>query len=245
MIRYKILVEYDGLRFSGWQFQNNQKTVQGTLQNILEKITGNFRLVEGCGRTDTGVHAKGQVAHFDLPNFWDFYKLREAMNAYGRFEGLSVLDVEQVPDTFHARFSCAGRSYEYVILNRQASSPILENRVWHVSRPLDVQAMQQGAHYFLGHHDFTSFRASECQASNTCKTISEFIVSQEGDLIRLSVSSRSFLHNQVRIMVGTLKQVGLGKMSPIDIDEILNAKDRKRAGPTAPPYGLYFMKAFY
>jgi tRNA pseudouridine38-40 synthase len=167
------------------------------------------------------------------------------MNAYLRFEGVCVVQAERVENHFHARFSCLGRAYEYLILNRQAPSPLLCNFAWHVRKPLNVQAMQEAALHFLGTHDFSAFRASECQAHNPCKTISHFSVNQDDNMIRLYVASRSFLHNQVRIMVGTLKLVGQGKLEPRDVTRILETKDRTEAGPTAPAYGLYFMKAIY
>lgn len=203
--------------------------------------------VFGAGRTDAGVHALGQVAHFDLRKKWNEFHLREAINAQLRDAGapVSVLDVAIVPNDFHARFSARGRGYVYKILNRPAPPIIDRNRVWWVSFPLDLAKMRQAASYLLGHHDFSSFRAAACQALSPIKTLDRLDIEVIGEEVIFTVEARSFLHHQVRNMVGTLKLVGGGYLQPEDILEILKKKDRKAAGPTAPACGLYLNKVVY
>lgn len=206
-----------------------------------------FIEVCGAGRTDAGVHALGQVAHFDLKKTWDLYRLREALNAKLRDDRapVSVLNVEIVPDSFHARFSAKGRGYIYRILNRPSPTVLEKDRVWWVAFPLDIEKMRQGAEYLLGHHDFSSFRAAACQALSPLKTLDRLDISNQGDEIVFTVEARSFLHHQVRNIVGTLKMIGGGYWPPEKIKDILAAKDRKAAGPTAPAGGLYLNKVMY
>lgn len=204
-------------------------------------------VVYGSGRTDTGVHALGQAAHFDLDTEISEYKLKEAINAHLRKlkANVSILDVEKVNDEFHARFDAKRRSYLYRILNRRAPSPLNKNRVWHVNQALDVEKMKEGAKYLIGRHDFTSFRATACQAKSPIKTLERIEISQKGNEIEFYVEGISFLHHQVRNIVGTLKEVGDGTLTPEDIKKILEAKDRTQAGITAPACGLYFNQIWY
>lgn len=254
-MRYKIVVEYDGTSLLGWQWQPDGDSAQGFLEASLRKAfarfvdneAGNGALVFGAGRTDAGVHALAQVAHFDLNLDIEDWKLREALNANLRdLEApVSVLSVEKVREDFHARFSAKGRGYVYRILNRRAPSVLLKNRVWWVPVPLDVEKMQEASKCLLGKHDFTSFRAAACQAKSPVKTLDKLDIIQHGEEIIFEVEARSFLHHQVRNFVGTLKMVGDGQLEVDDVKRILEAKDRKQAGVTAPACGLYLSKIWY
>lgn len=219
-----------------------EETGTGKRLQVPNKI-----VVYGAGRTDAGVHALTQVAHFDIKEDMEDWKLREAMNARLRdMEApVCVISVEKVGQDFHARFSAKGRGYLYRILNRRAPAVLEKNRVWWVSVPLDVEKMREGAKYLLGHHDFSSFRAAACQAKSPIKTLDKLDIEVCGEEIRFIVEARSFLHHQVRNMVGTLKMVGDGHLQPDDVKRILEAKDRKAAGPTAPACGLYLSKVVY
>ena len=219
-----------------------EETGTGKRLQVPNKI-----VVYGAGRTDAGVHALTQVAHFDLKEDMEDWKLREAMNARLRdMEApVCVISVEKVGQDFHARFSAKGRGYLYRILNRRAPAVLEKNRVWWVPVPLDVEKMREGAKYLLGHHDFSSFRAAACQAKSPIKTLDKLDIEVFGEEIRFIVEARSFLHHQVRNMVGTLKMVGDGHLQPDDVKRILEAKDRKAAGPTAPACGLYLSKVVY
>lgn len=248
-MRYKITVEYDGTNLLGWQWQPDGNSAQGFLEAAVRRAFGRFvasdidngSLVWGAGRTDAGVHALAQVAHFDLNLNIEDWKMREALDANLRdIEApVSVIDVEKVDDTFHARFSARGRGYIYRILNRRAPSVLLDNRVWWVPVPLDVEKMREAAKCLLGKHDFTSFRAVACQAKSPIKTLDKLDIIQDGEEIRFEVEARSFLHHQVRNFVGTLKMVGDGHLQVDEVQKILEAKDRKQAGVTAPACGLY------
>jgi tRNA pseudouridine38-40 synthase len=246
-MRYKLTLEYDGTQTLGWQRQQDGASVQEYMERVLETLSGHHSEVAAAGRTDAGVHALAQVAHIDFDKPLDSWKIREAFNANLRLleAPVTVLNVEPVPDTFHARFSATGRGYIYRILNRRAPSILRQNRVWWVPVELDVEKMRQGAQYLLGHHDFTSFRAVACQAKSPIKTLDKLDIDKQGDEIVFTVEARSFLHHQVRNMVGTLKMVGEGKLQPEDIKTILEAKDRRRAGVTAPACGLYLSKVTY
>lgn len=249
MPRYKLTVEYAGNRFSGWQRQVGQPSVQETMEKAVKAIFKEDALVEGAGRTDAGVHALGQVAHVDLQAVLPPYRLCDGLNHYLRDKGVVVLCGEVVPPGFHARFSAIGRVYEYRILNRRSALTIEAHQVWHVISPLDVENMQAAAKRLLGHHDFTSFRSAHCQAPSPFKTLDAFDISYAptvtGGYIKAHVASRSFLHNQVRIMVGTLKLVGEGRLKADDIPAMLEARDRCTSGPTAPPQGLYLKSVSY
>ena len=247
MPRYKIIIEYDGTNLLGWQRQSDGPSVQEHLENALFAFTGQKSEVCAAGRTDAGVHALAQVAHFDTEKKWDLYRLKEAFNAHLRAQEapVAVLETEEVSTDFHARFSAVGRGYVYRILNRPSPTVILQNRVWWVPYPLDIDAMRQGAEHLLGYHDFSSFRAAACQAKSPLKTLDKLDIVQVGEEIIFTVEARSFLHHQVRNMVGTLKMVGNGYISPDDVKVILEKKDRKAAGVTAPACGLYLNKVMY
>ena len=246
-MRYKLTLEYDGTNTLGWQRQLDGPSIQEYLEKVLEILSGTHSEVAAAGRTDAGVHALAQVAHIDFDTNMEAWKIREAFNANLRqLEApVSVLDVEAVSSDFHARFSAKGRGYIYKILNRRSPSILQNNRVWWVPVELDVEAMKQGAKHLLGNHDFTSFRAAACQAKSPIKTLDKLDIEKIGDEIIFTVEAKSFLHHQVRNMVGTLKMVGDGKLKPEDIKTILEAKDRSKAGATAPACGLYLSKVVY
>lgn len=246
-MRYKLTLEYDGTGLLGWQRQLDGPSVQEYLETVLQTLCGEHREVPSAGRTDAGVHALGQVAHIDLDRPMEPWKIREAFN--GNLRRLNapvcVLSAEPVDDDFHARFSARSRGYIYRILNRRAPSALRENRVWWVPVELDTEKMRQGAAFLLGHHDFTSFRAAACQAKSPLKTLDRLDIDTERDEIVFTVEARSFLHHQVRNMVGTLKLVGDGHLPPEQIKDILEARSRSAAGPTAPACGLYLNKVIY
>ena len=243
MTRYKITLEYDGTDLIGWQQNRQGPSVQSLLMDAIEKFCGARPDIVAAGRTDAGVHALAMVAHFDLPSAPTAQTVMRAMNFYLTNAPVSVLDCEIVPDDFHARFSCTRRNYKYVVLNRGAHPVLEKNRVWWVPRKLNVAAMRTAAKKLVGHHDFTSFRATQCQAKSPIKTLDTCQIKRSGDYVVFEFSARSFLHHQVRNMVGTLVEIGLGK--PYDIDEIFVACNRSAAGPTAPACGLYFVSAEY
>jgi tRNA pseudouridine38-40 synthase len=243
--RYKLILEYDGTGLVGWQRQTNGLSVQEILETACERLTGTSVLVQGAGRTDAGVHATGQAAHVDLPRPYEPARIRGALNFHVRPHAVSVLQVEAVPDAFHARVSATRRRYLYRILNRRAPPALERNHVWFVAVALDAAAMAEGARHLLGHHDFTSFRASECQAPSPVKTLDLLDVERVGEEIRIVTAARSFLHHQVRNMVGTLKLVGAGQWRPDDVAAALAARDRAAAGPTAPPEGLCLTEVGY
>jgi tRNA pseudouridine38-40 synthase len=245
MPRYKLLIEYDGAPFAGWQIQAHQPTVQGVLTAAVEAFCGEKVGVSGAGRTDAGVHALGQVAHIDLSKEWDSETVRDALTAQLRPHPVAVLAAERVPDDFDARFSARARHYRYRIVNRRADLALDRGRAWRVTRPLDAATMQRAAQGLIGKHDFTTFRAAECQAKSPVKTLDCLNVEREGDEIRISASARSFLHHQVRSMVGSLALVGEGRWSSKDLTAALEAHDRTACGPIAPPDGLYLVRVEY
>ena len=245
MPRYKLTLEYDGTGLLGWQRQPDGDTVQSLLEAAAEKLTGQYVFVQGAGRTDAGVHATGQTAHLDLPRDYAPHQVCGSLNFHLRPAAISVLAAERVPDEFHARLSAIGRAYLYRILNRRSPPALERGKVWHLGVPLDTDAMAEGARHLLGHHDFTSFRASFCQAKSPVKTLDRLDVERVGDEIRIVVKARSFLHHQVRNMVGTLKLVGAGQWRPEQVKAALEARDRAAAGPTAPPDGLYLTEVRY
>ena len=245
MPRYKLTIEYDGTRFNGWQIQDNAPSIQGALNDAVFAFSGERAMVQGAGRTDTGVHALGQVAHVDLAKDWDADVVRDAINAQIRPQPVAVLSAERVPDTFEARFSAVKRHYLYRVICRRPDLALDRNRVWRYARKLDVEAMHVAAQRLVGFHDFTTFRSTECQAKSPEKTLDVLSVSQAGDEIHINTSARSFLHNQVRSMVGSLVLVGDGKWSANDLAAALEAKDRTACGPVAPPDGLYLVRVDY
>ncbi|MBP2228140.1 tRNA pseudouridine38-40 synthase [Azospirillum agricola] len=245
MQRWKLTVEYDGRPFVGWQRQDNGPSVQQHLEEAVRRLSGETVRVHGSGRTDAGVHALGQVCHFDLEKSFTGLKLRDALNFHLKPEPIAVVEVEPAPEDFHARLTSVGRSYVYRIVNRRAPLALESGRAWHVTRPLNAEAMHEAAQVLVGAHDFTSFRASLCQAKSPLKTLDRLDVERSGDEIRVHAAARSFLHHQVRNMVGTLELVGAGKWTDADLRRALDARDRAKAGPTAPPDGLYFVSARY
>ncbi|OHV83733.1 tRNA pseudouridine(38-40) synthase TruA [Rhizobium sp. LCM 4573] len=247
MPRYRMTVEYDGTSYVGWQMQENGHSVQAALQEGILSLTGEKVSIRGAGRTDSGVHALGQVIHADLSRQWAPYKLRNALNAHLMMarEKVSVLEVQAVGDDFDARFSAIRRHYLYRILNRPSPLALEANRAWWVPKELDHEAMHAAAQMLVGHHDFTTFRSAHCQATNPVRTLDRLDVMRTGDLIEIRATAQSFLHNQIRSFAGTLKLAGDGKMTPDDVRKALEARDRKECGPVAPPEGLYFMKVDY
>jgi tRNA pseudouridine38-40 synthase len=245
MPRYKLLIEYDGARFVGWQVQPNGLSVQGVLEAAVAAFSRETVLVQGAGRTDTGVHALGQVAHVDLVKTWHADKVRDAVNAHVRPHAVAVLAAELTGPDFHARFSAIKRHYLYRIINRRPDLALDAGRAWRVSHPLDAAAMHRAAQSLVGSHDFTTFRATECQAKSPVKTLDRLDIEREGDEIRVHASARSFLHHQVRSMVGSLVAAGEGRWSVEDVGHALAARDRKACGPVAPPQGLYLVRVDY
>jgi tRNA pseudouridine38-40 synthase len=245
MPRYKIIIEYDGAPFAGWQFQENVPSVQRTIMEAIESYTGEKVMVQGAGRTDAGVHALAQVAHFDLSTERETDVIRDALNAHLRPHPVAILSAEKVASDFDARRSAVRRHYLYRIANRRPDLALERGRAWRVPRRLDADAMHAGAQHLIGKHDFTTFRSTECQAKSPEKTLDRLDVSRAGDEVHVSATARSFLHNQVRSMVGSLVQVGDGKWSADDLAGALEARDRARCGPVAPPDGLYLVRVDY
>ncbi len=245
MTRFKLTLEYDGGAFSGWQRQARDPSIQQALEEAVFRITGETVVVEGAGRTDAGVHALCQVAHVDIAKEISAERLRQAINFHVRPAAISVLASEAVGEDFHARFSATGRAYLYRIVNRNAPLTVDRGRAWLVAAPLDAAAMHAAAQILVGHHDFTSFRASLCQAKSPVKTLDRLEIRRAGAEIDVIAEARSFLHHQVRNMVGTLKLVGEGKWTAADVQAALDARDRAAGGPTAPPDGLYLTRVSY
>jgi len=245
MPRYKLTIEYDGTPFSGWQIQENGVTVQGALEAAVKAICGEDVRVHGAGRTDAGVHALGQVAHCDIAKHFVPGRFRDGLNAHLRPHPIGVLAADVVPDDFEARFSALKRHYLYRITNHRANLALNIGRTWRVPRALDVEAMRIAAQRLLGKHDFTTFRDTECQAKSPEKTLDQLDVTREGDEVRIVTSARSFLHSQVRSMVGSLVWVGEGRWSADDLAAALAARNRAACGPVAPPDGLYLVRVDY
>ncbi|HEY5048574.1 MAG TPA: tRNA pseudouridine(38-40) synthase TruA [Rhizomicrobium sp.] len=245
MPRYRITLEYDGSPFAGWQRQENGPSVQAALEAAIFKLSGEQVTVTGAGRTDAGVHALGQVAHFDLAKTFAAEKIRDALNHHLRPEPVAVIAAEEASPGFHARFDATARRYLYRIVCRKAPLVLERGRAWHVTHALDADAMHQAAQMLLGRHDFTTFRAAECQANSPVRTLDRLDVARVADEIHFVASARSFLHHQVRSLAGSLKLVGEGKWKPIGMKAALEARDRARCGPVAPPEGLYLVKIDY
>jgi tRNA pseudouridine38-40 synthase len=245
MPRYKIIIEYDGGPFVGWQHQENSPSVQRAIMTAIEAFSGEKVMVQGAGRTDAGVHALGQVAHFNLSTERETDTVRDALNAHLRPHPVAVLSAERVPDIFDARRSALRRHYLYRIGNRRPDLALERGRAWRVPRWLDHDAMHVAAQGLIGKHDFTTFRSTECQAKSPEKTLDRLDVSRAGDEVHIAATARSFLHNQVRSMVGSLVQVGDGKWSADDLTAALVARDRSACGPVAPPDGLYLVRVDY
>ena len=254
MNRYKLTIEYDGKNFNGWQKQKNMKTVQGIIEESLFKFSGKKITIYGAGRTDTGVHASGQVAHFDIKESGledknsKLGKLTMGVNFYlSRLSDnrVSILETKKVTDEFHSRFSAKGRKYKYSILNRRTSSPLLKDKTWRIPIPLDVQLMKNATKHLIGKHDFTAFRSVDCQANSPVKTIDNITIKKDGELIEIYVEAKSFLMNHVRIIAGTLVDIGLLKKTEEDILTALKTKDKKFSGPTAPASALVLQEVIY
>jgi tRNA pseudouridine38-40 synthase len=245
MPRYALTIEYDGGPFVGWQRQANGMSVQQRLEEAVFAINGVFCVVHGAGRTDAGVHALGQVAHVDLKRVWCEDRLRDAINAHLLPSPIAVLSARPVGEDFEARFSARARHYRYVIDNRRAPLTLQVGRAWHVKRPLDADVMHEAAQTLIGKFDFTTFRASECQAKSPVRTLDRLDVRRSGEIIEIRASAQSFLHNQVRSLAGSLEHVGSGKWRVGDLRMALEARDRARCGQVAPPHGLYLVAVDY
>jgi tRNA pseudouridine38-40 synthase len=245
MPRYKLTIEYDGRPFVGWQIQDNGASVQGVLAAALEAFCGQKLSVHGAGRTDAGVHALGQVGHVDFAKEWQEDTVRDALNAHLRPHPVAILNAQRVDGSFDARFSAVRRHYLYRIVNRRADLVLDRGRAWRISQPLDVPLMQIAARRLLGRHDFTTFRNVECQAKSPVKTLDQLDVHRAADEIRVVTSARSFLHSQVRSMVGALALVGEGKWTADDVSTALARRDRAACAPVAPPDGLYLARVDY
>ena len=245
MTRWRLTIEYDGGPFMGWQRQEHGPSVQQALEEALERMTGEQASFTAAGRTDAGVHALAMSAHVDVSKPLTPHRLREGLNALVRPQPISVIEVAEVADDWHARFSCVGRRYLYRILNRRAPPALDAGKVWHIAVPLDVEAMGEGAAHLVGRHDFTTFRSAQCQSDSPVKTLDSLDVTKAGDEIHIAAAARSFLHHQVRSMVGCLGLVGRGQWKPGDMLKALEARDRAALGLNAPPHGLYFVQALY
>jgi tRNA pseudouridine38-40 synthase len=245
MTRWRLTVEFDGGPFMGWQRQNHGPSVQEALEQAIFRMTGELATLHAAGRTDAGVHALAMTAHVDVMKTLTEHRLREGLNALVRPQPVSVTAVEPVADDWHARFSCIGRRYLYRILNRRAPPAILHGKVWHVPVALDAEAMSEGAMHLVGRHDFTTFRSIHCQSQSPVKTLDGLTVERMGEEIHIRAAARSFLHHQVRSMVGCLALIGRGRWTPDDVRKALEAKDRQALGLNAPPEGLYFVEAIY
>jgi tRNA pseudouridine38-40 synthase len=264
MPRYKITIEYDGTPFAGWQIQANAPSIQGELARAVEALSGTYVVPRGAGRTDAGVHARGQVAHFDLERAYPAKTMRDALNFHLRPAPIAILDCEivdesfdarfsakarhylyRIVNSFDARFSAKARHYLYRIVNRRARLALDRDRAWQVVVPLDAAAMHEAAQHLIGRHDFTTFRSSQCQGKSPLRTLDRLDVARDGEDIFIAASARSFLHHQVRSMAGSLKLVGEGKWRPEDMRRTLEARNRAACGPVAPACGLYFMKVDY
>ena len=258
MPRYQLILEYDGTPYAGWQVQDDRPTVQGEIARAAQELCGEKVVVHGAGRTDAGVHATAQAAHIDLPKAMPAYSVMQGLNFHmfnrrdenGNFQQheanrVAILRVAEVPETFHARFSAKRRYYLYRIINRRSRLGLEHNRAWQVPEELDLPAMQEAAKHLVGHHDFSSFRDTMCQAKSPEKTLESLNITQHGEEIRITTHAQSFLHHQVRIMAGTLVLVGKGRWQPDDVKKALAAKAREAGGPTAPPSGLYLTGVDY
>jgi tRNA pseudouridine38-40 synthase len=243
--RWRLTIEYDGGPFMGWQRQEHGPSVQQALEEALQRMTGEQAVFTAAGRTDAGVHALRMSTHVDVAKSLTAHRLREGLNALVRPQPISVLEVEQVADDWHARFSCIGRRYLYRVLERRAPPALDNGRVWHIPVPLDLEAMRAGAAMLVGRHDFTTFRSAQCQSDSPVKTLDSLDVSRAGEEIHVTAAARSFLHHQVRSMVGCLAMVGRGQWTAQDMGKALEARDRAALGFNAPPHGLYFVEAIY
>ena len=244
-MRYKLLIEYDGTNYSGWQRQEKSPSIQAHIEQAIEKFCGKKVTLNGAGRTDAGVHASEQVAHFDLDEERDENTIFQAINFYLKNEQISILDVEIVPDTFDARFSAIMRHYRYKIINRQSPLTYHRNTHAHINQSLDISLMQQAADYFIGKHDFTTFRSASCQSKSPIKSIEKISINKKKEKIYIDFIAKSFLHTQVRSIMGCIIKVGIGSWNPSAIPEIIEARDRSRCATLAPSCGLYLRRIDY
>ena len=243
--RYKLIIEYDGTPFVGWQMQKNGPSIQEALARAIKGFCGQEIIPQGAGRTDAGVHASGQTAHLDLPRAYEARTVRDAINQHLKPAPISVLSAEPVSSDFDARFSARKRHYKYHIVNRRAPLALLNKRAWLIFVDLDAETMHEAAQTILGRHDFTTFRSISCQAKSPVKTLDQLDVRREGENIYISCSARSFMHNQVRSMVGSLTMVGRGKWPISQMRQALDSRDRAQCGPVAPAHGLYLAQVDY
>jgi tRNA pseudouridine38-40 synthase len=244
MPKFKITIEYEGSDFVGWQKQENGLSIQETIEDAVYKLTGETVTLFGAGRTDAGVHAKGQVAHFDLIKYFESDEIRDGLNQHLRPLPIAIIDATEAGPDFHARFSAKKRSYEYLIINRRSPLTINKNRAWCVFKKLDLDTIYQESKSFIGNHNFQAFRSVDCQATSPKKTIDEVFIKEKHEKISISISAKSFFHSQVRIMVGTLIEIGKGKITK-SVKDIILSQDRAQAGVTAPACGLYLLKVDY
>ena len=245
MNRYKLIIEYEGTSFVGWQSQENGTSIQSSIEDSIKKLSSEKVTLFGAGRTDSGVHAKGQVAHFDLIKDLSIDKIRDGLNQHLKPLPIAILEVKKVDNSFHARFSAKNRFYKYLIINRRPPLTLYKNLAWNVYRNLNIDDMKRAASKFIGKHDLNAFRSINCQSSSSIKTINSCSVNIVDNSITIEVSAKSFLHSQVRIMVGTLVDIGKGKINFSEIEKIIKSCDRTRAGVTAPAHGLYLIKVEY
>ena len=245
MTRFKILIEYKGANYVGWQKQENGKSIQEVIENSIKKLTGEKRQIFAAGRTDAGVHGLGQVAHFDLKKNLSEDTIRDGLNSYLRSESISILDAKKTTKDFHARFSAKKREYLYKIINRRAPLTIEKDLAWVLHKKIDLKKIKCAAKLFIGKNNLNAFRSAHCQSKTAIKNIEKIKIKKINDKIEIYIKAKSFLHSQVRIMVGTLIQVGEGKIQPEDIKSIIKKAKRENAGPTAPASGLYLLKVYY
>ncbi len=245
MTRWKLTIEYDGRDFFGWQKQTKDISVQQVIEEAIENFSSEKARLFVAGRTDTGVHARAQIAHFDLQKEYDPIEVQGAINFHVKEHCVSIISAEIVPDNFHARFDAISRSYRYLIINRRPTLALNKGKAWHFPRPLALAPMQEAAALLIGDHDFSTFRAHHCQAKSPLKTMDEIDIEQKGEMFVFNVRARSFLYHQVRNIVGSLSLVGTGKWSVADFNAALQAADRTKGGPTAPAEGLYFWEVAY
>ena len=245
MHKYKLIIEYDGNNFVGWQRQENGISIQSSIEKAIKKLSNEDITLIGAGRTDSGVHAKGQVAHFELANEFPIDRIRDGINQHLRPQPIAVLNVEKVVNDFHARFSARQRIYQYSIINRRPPLTFQRQLTWVIYKKLDIEKMKEAAAFFKGKHDFNAFRSIDCQSSTSIRTIDYCCIVNNQESIVIEVAAKSFLHSQVRIMTGTLVNVGQEKLQPSDIKKIIDMKDRDKAGVTAPAHGLYLKEVIY
>ncbi|MBU9699826.1 tRNA pseudouridine(38-40) synthase TruA [Rhodobacteraceae bacterium HSP-20] len=250
MPRFALLIDYDGTPFNGWQRQSQgQPSVQQAVEDALAKLEPRPHTIAAAGRTDAGVHATGQVAHADLARYWDPFRLSEALNHHLKPAPVAILKAARVTEDFHARFSATERRYTFRLIARRAPLTHDRGRAWHILNPLDADAMRAAAAHLIGQHDFTTFRSTLCQSKSPVKTLDEITIDTRpvpgGTEYRFHLRARSFLHNQVRSIVGTLERVGAGSWQPADVKAALDARDRAACGPVCPPQGLYLTRVIY